>query len=370
MKTIVIDGLGLIGGSIALAIRKTWPNHRILAVDVNQSTLEQAKKQQAIDGGSTRLQDIAAEADIIILAAPVSVILNHLNQMSGLNLKPGVIVTDVGSTKKQIIVRAHLLIRKGLIFIGGHPMAGSHKSSFSAARADLFQSAYYFLISDTITDRRCRSAVKQLQVLLSGLDVKWQTVSAEQHDRIVAQISHLPHVLAAGLVNMAQDAFSHSPLSLKLAAGGFRSMTRIASSDPRMWTDILLSNGDIMIDKIDQFEHYLQHIRQAVISSDRDTIQSCFSQAKVTRDRLNARAGVYTPGFYDLLINLPDKSGEIAKITHILADAGINLMNIHILEIREEIDGILQLSFYEHNDLIQARKELRRNGLSVIEVNP
>ncbi|TGA98265.1 prephenate dehydrogenase [Sporolactobacillus shoreae] len=363
MKTIVIDGLGLIGGSIALVIRKQWPDHQIFGVDVNHNSLVSAQSSGIIDGGFPRLQDIAAAADVIILATPVRIILDHMDQLADMRLKPGVIVTDVGSTKQQIMVKAKRLTGKGINFIGGHPMAGSHKTTISAARANLFQSAYYFLITDTLSDQ---NAVKDLQSLLSGLHVKWQLVSAARHDRIVAQISHLPHIIASGLVNMSQDEFSQSPLSLRLAAGGFRSITRIASSDPEMWTDILLSNSDTIVDKIDKFSDRLGQIRQAIVSSDHEAIHDYFHQAKITRDSINAQAAAHDPNFYDLFINIPDRVGAIAQVTHILAEAKINLVNIHILEIREEVDGVLQLSFSNQQDLTRAKDELRQHGLSVV----
>ncbi|WP_100487060.1 prephenate dehydrogenase [Sporolactobacillus pectinivorans] len=366
MKTIVIDGLGLIGGSTALAIRQKWPDHQIFAVDVNDIALEFAQSHGLVDGGFDRIQDIAATADFIILAAPVSIILEHMEQLAEMQLKPDVIVTDVGSTKRQVMAKAKILTDQGIIFIGGHPMAGSHKTTVLAARADLFQSAYYFLISDTITDQQHRSAIKSLQSLLSGLDVKWQLISALQHDRVVALISHLPHIIASGLVNMSQDELSHSPLSLKLAAGGFRSITRIASSDPEMWTDILLSNSNTIGDKIEHFVRILQQVRQAIAQSDRDAIWNYFYSAKITRDSINTQAGRHVPNFYDLFINIPDQVGAIAKVTHILEEAKINLINIHILEIREETDGVLQLSFSNQKDLIDAKGELQRRGLSVV----
>jgi Prephenate dehydrogenase len=366
MKTIVIDGLGLIGGSIALAIRRKWPKLRIDAVDVNPETLSFAKKNGIIDGGFTNLQDIASAADVILLAAPVGTILDHLEKLAGFSLKPEVLVTDVGSTKQEIAVKAKDLTDRGIIFIGGHPMAGSHKTTVRAARADLFQSAYYFLVTDTVTDERHRNAVRELQSLLSGLSVKWQLVTAAEHDRVVAQISHLPHIVASGLVNLSQTEFSHSPLSLKLAAGGFRSITRIASSDPVMWTDILLSNGRTVVMKIDRFIAELRRISQAVSRSDRAAIRDYFLKAKLTRDGITAGSGEHVPDFHDLFLNIPDRVGEIARVTRILEEARINLINIHILEIREEIDGILQLSFANVKDLARAKNELSRSGYSIV----
>ncbi|WP_028976937.1 prephenate dehydrogenase [Sporolactobacillus terrae] len=366
MKTILIDGLGLIGGSIALAIRKKWPDERIVAVDVSPDVLEHAKRSGIIDEGSLQLNEVAANADVIVLSAPVGIIIDHIKTLAELSLKPEVIVTDVGSTKQAIMQHAQKLTEKKVIFIGGHPMAGWHKTTIRAARADLFQSAYYFLINDTLIDERHQAAARALQELLSELSVKWLTVSASRHDRIVAQISHLPHILASGLVNMSQNEFRNSPLSLKLAAGGFKSITRIASSDPTMWTDILLSNRETLIDKIDRFSQCLDEVRQALAASDRESIRTFFKEAKVTRDNLNAQTGAHAPNFYDLFLNLPDCIGSLARVTRILENAKINLVNIHILEIREDVAGVLQLSFSNQEDRLQAKCELDRHGLPTI----
>ncbi|CAM3058665.1 prephenate dehydrogenase [Sporolactobacillus spathodeae] len=366
MKTIVIDGLGLIGGSIALAIREQWPNYRIIGVDIDERSLRYAKEKGIIDDGCAQLPDIASAADIILLAAPVAVILAHMDQLANIQLKPGVIITDVGSTKKQIMDKAESFNHRGICFIGGHPMAGSHKSTVTAARANLFQSAYYFLIPGIAGHTQHQQAIETLQALLAGLHVKWLILSATDHDQITAQISHLPHILAAGLVNMSQDTFSQSPLSLKLAAGGFKSITRIASSDPEMWTDILLSNRELLIDRIDRFTERLLQIKEALRVHDQDSIRRYFHHAKITRDHIQALPNDPAANFFDLFVNIPDQIGAVALVTRILQEAEINLVNIHILEIREEIDGILQLSFANQRDLSQAKKELQRRGLSVV----
>ncbi|MCO7175220.1 prephenate dehydrogenase [Sporolactobacillus kofuensis] len=147
MKTIVIDGLGLIGGSLALAIKRQSPEWKIFAVDINQESLAFAKSRGFIDEGFETLDSIASQADLILLATPVDRILSHIKLLLGMKLKNGVIVTDVGSTKQQIMEQSKSLVHEGVTFIGGHPMSGSHKSGLRSARPDLFQKANYFLVA-------------------------------------------------------------------------------------------------------------------------------------------------------------------------------------------------------------------------------
>lgn len=286
MKTIVIDGLGLIGGSLAMGIRKQWPNAKIYAVDPNQMSLEFAKGQGIIDDGCDALEDIARQADFIILATSVDLILAHLNVLSQLKLKRDTIVTDVGSTKKEIMEQSTPLIHQGISFIGGHPMAGSQRSGIHAARSDLFQEANYFLIphdEDIIGEQ----AVEQITKLLNGLGVCWKRLSAEVHDRIVGQLSHLPHILAAGLVNRTKCEAEQMHFPMQYASSGFKSTTRIAASDPQMWTAILQSNSDILIEDIERFQSYLDEVKTALQKGDMDYICRYFRQAKAIRTTLD-----------------------------------------------------------------------------------
>ena len=337
MTTVFFKGLGLIGSSLAQAIKLAHPDVTILASDPAPATIPYARQQGWLDAGVSEFERVA-EADFIFLASPVDQIVADLKTLATHPLKPGVIVTDVGSTKQAILTAAAALADQKITFIGGHPMAGLHKSGVTAGRPDLFENAFYFQVPLNAT----AAQQARLQALLVGAKVKWLTVTAATHDAIVAQISHLPHIIAAALVNQTKERFADQPLGMRLAAGGFKSVTRIAAADPTMWTAILLANAPVIRRQLADYIAHLQTLDQAIATQEAAAIHRFFAQAKHSRDQLNAP--VKAP-FYDLFLNLPDQVGALAAVTGKLATAGISITNIQLLEVREDINGILQLTF-------------------------
>ncbi|AVK62791.1 prephenate dehydrogenase [Lactobacillus sp. CBA3606] len=362
MTQVLINGLGLIGGSLALAIRQAHADVWLMGSDRQASCLMYAKQHRIIDEVVTDFATAAIKADVIILAGPVSVIRADLSLLATLALKPQVLVTDVGSTKQTIIAAAQPLQARGISFIGGHPMAGSQRTGVAAGRADLFENAFYFLVPGLTPP----SAMTQLKKLLRATKVKWLPVTPLQHDRLVGQLSHLPHVVAATLVNQTHTALADSPMGLRLAAGGFKSLTRIASADPAMWTAILLNNTELVLRQLSQFSGALAQIEQAIQGQDAVAIEAFFTQAKVTRDQLGPEHLGQLPNFYDLFLNIPDHPGVLATIMQQLAQAKLNLINCHILEVREEIDGVLQLTFGTAKSQAQAAGLLKAAGYQIV----
>ncbi|QMU08376.1 prephenate dehydrogenase [Levilactobacillus suantsaii] len=362
MSQVLIKGLGLIGSSLALAIRQAHPEVRLVGCDVNAESLAYAQQTGMIDAVASDFLAAAPQADVIILAGPVSVICDDLTLLASLTLKPDVLVTDVGSTKQTVLTAAKPLQRRGVAVVGGHPMAGSHKSGATAGRADLFENAFYFLVPGHAP----QAAVTRLQDLLKGTHVKWLTVTPTQHDRLVGQLSHLPHVVAAALVNQTQRALADSPLGLRLAAGGFKSITRIASSDPTMWTAILLANGPIVTEQLAAYQAELTRIATAVKQRDVTQLTAFFATAKTTRDHLGPERLGSLPNFFDLFLNVPDQVGAIADVTARLVQAKLSLVNVHILEIREEVDGVLQLTFGDAATRDQAAEVLQSADYQIV----
>lgn len=284
MTTVFIKGIGLIGSSIARAIRQAHPSVKILASDLNEDSLQYALDQRIIDKAANDL-DGTQNADVIILATPVSQIIKDLNTLSRMQLKTGVIVTDVGSTKQTVMQASKVLTDHGVTFIGGHPMAGSHLTGAKAGKAGLFKGAYYFLILGRGRDDE--RAVHRLEDLLSGLQVKWKLVDAQRHDQIVAQISHVPHVIAATLMNQTQGTLGDD---LKLAAGGFKSVTRIAASDPTMWSAIMLNNQELIRKQLQDYITELQAVKKLIDQGDRDALFDFFKKAQAGRRQLDQPA--------------------------------------------------------------------------------
>ncbi|WP_395318081.1 prephenate dehydrogenase [Fructilactobacillus frigidiflavus] len=353
MTTVFVKGLGLIGSSLIRAIKLSHLDIKVIGADQNQSSVNYALNHHLIDESSADLAK-ATQADFIILATPVSQIIADMQTLENLPLKKDVIVTDVGSTKQTIMQAAQGLAKHGITFIGGHPMAGSHKTGVTAGKANLFENAFYFQVSNGN-----EQAEQKLHWLLAGTKAKWLTVSPVQHDKIVAQISHLPHIIASGLVNQTNLTFQNEPLGMNLAAGGFKSITRIASADPEMWNAILMNNQAVILQQLDDYQATLKALREHLASGDEAYLKDYFQTAKTSRDKLNVQPTAPT-GFFDLFLDLPDQVGQLAKITSLLAEAKIGLVNLQIREIREDTNGILQLTFSNEKELTAAASILEK----------
>ncbi len=245
MKTVAIIGMGLIGGSLGQALRKSR-RYRVLGIARKPSTLLEARRRGAIDQGSTNLKDVY-QADIIVIATPVSQIVPITKQIK-LSLKEGAIVTDVGSVKSPIISG----ISKSIHFIGAHPLAGSHKTGVQAANANLFQGATCVIVPPA------RGSIAPILELWRTAGAKPRIMSAAAHDRAVALISHLPHVLAHAMVHAVLGQARLIPL----LAGSFRDVTRVASSDAQQWMEILNANTIEVKRAIARFEKELVVIKK------------------------------------------------------------------------------------------------------------
>ncbi|MDT8860002.1 prephenate dehydrogenase [Alkalihalobacillus sp. MEB130] len=355
-RTVFIVGLGLIGGSIALAIRKEHDVH-IRGYDISDEQLRVALSLKVIDEAPVSFEEGVNGADLIILATPVLKTEQLLEELARFDLKRGAIITDVGSTKVRIVEKAACLKDKKVTFIGGHPMAGSHKSGVEAARAHLFENAFYILTPVENTDVR---AIIQLQNWLKGTKATFIELSAEQHDRLAGAISHFPHVIAASLVHQISKIEGEEPLVSRLAAGGFRDITRIASASPTMWRDILLHNKESLLQLLDSWTREMQCVKELIEQESGEEIFTYFQEAKDFRDGLPVRKKGAIPSFYDLFVDVPDHPGVISDVTGILAQHQISLTNIRILETREDIMGVLRLSFRSEEDRERAQIHLQQ----------
>ncbi|HBM3881855.1 TPA: prephenate dehydrogenase [Listeria innocua] len=358
--TVVIVGLGLIGGSIALAIKAKHPEAHIIGIDVSYHSLEVGKSLGVIDEIGESILIDGPKADLLIFCCPVKETEQLLTRLPGLRLKKNVIVTDTGSTKGTIMEASTALRESGITFIGGHPMAGSHKSGVRAAKELLFENAYYLL---TPTKDVADAKVADLKQWLSGTNAKFLVLSPNEHDEITGMLSHLPHIVAAALVNQTQSFTEEHPAAFRLAAGGFRDITRVASSDPRMWTEISISNQKTLTKQLTIWRDSMNQALRMLESEDANSIYAFFDGAKEFRDSLPVHQGGAIPSFYDLFVDVPDYPGVISEVTRYLGEEEISLTNIKILETREDIFGVLQITFQTDEDRDRAKRciETRSN---------
>lgn len=355
---VFVIGLGLIGGSLAMAIRHAHEQAHIVGFDVNTKNIELAKFLGIIDRKVDTIEEGAFDADIIILAVPVDQTEKIVGLLADLKLKSNVIITDAGSTKGTIVKAAECLEKRGITFIGGHPMAGSHKSGAAAAKPLLFENAFYLL---TPSENSNPEAIEQLKEWLKGTRANFIVVSPNTHDLLTGIISHFPHIVAAGLVTQAKHYSQEHELVTRLAAGGFRDITRIASSSPEMWRDVLLHNRDILLHLMDDWLKEMTNIKELVSSRNGEEIYRFFSEAKIFRDEMPVFSKGAMPAFYDLYVDIPDTPGSVAEITSLLAKEEISITNIRIIEAREEIYGVLVISFQNDEDRLKAADAIKRH---------
>ncbi|MFA8438010.1 prephenate dehydrogenase [Pueribacillus sp. YX66] len=353
-RRVLIIGLGLIGGSIALAIKK---NHdaTIIGYDVNHVQAKLAKSLNIIDEAIFSLEDGVKDASLIIIAIPVIQTENIMDELASLPLKRNVIITDVGSTKTAIVKRSAVFQNKNAIFIGGHPMAGSHKTGVAASKAHLFENAFYILTPSKDCHKK---HVEELKTWLEGTKATFIEMTPTQHDKLVGMISHFPHIIAASLVQQLAKSEDDELNYSRFAAGGFRDITRIASSSPVMWRDILLHNKDILLALLDKWELEMQNVREMLEAADSEEIYNYFLHAKQYRDKLPERSKGAIPSFYDLFVDVEDYPGVIAHVTGILGGRDISITNIRIIETREDILGVLRLSFRSEAEREKAKRLL------------
>lgn len=278
-KRVLVVGLGLIGGSLALALSENGLAEEVTGADTNDNYLAAALEKNAVQ----RAVDLpaAAGSDLVILATPPEAMKQVILRLASF-LTPGTIVTDVASTKEEIVTWAESNLPSGVHFVGGHPMAGSEQNGFTGASSCLFHQACYVL---TPTPHTHRAALKKVISLVQALGSIPVELSPREHDRAVAVVSHLPHLAAAALVN----TFSTSPVrevAGPLAAGGFKDTTRIAAGKPGMWKEILFANRGELIGVLDEFLNILQAYKQALAKNDDHTLLEKLDEACKARCQL------------------------------------------------------------------------------------
>lgn len=280
INKLCIIGTGLMGGSLALALRKSGFCKHITGTGRTEATLKQAKELGVIDDYSLDIAQAVSDSDLIVLCVPVGSMKSVMETIDT-SIPDHAVLTDVGSAKQCVIDDAISVLNKSLPrFVPGHPIAGTEKSGAAAAFAELYQERRVILTPTEHSEDAALSLVKKMWLATGALvDV----MSAEHHDLVLAGTSHLPHVLAYTLVDCLQSVDDVDEI-FKYAAGGFRDFTRIASSDPIMWRDISIKNKKQILNMIERYQAHLLEFRQALENGDAEKIEAIFRRAKKTRD--------------------------------------------------------------------------------------
>ncbi|MFA5084832.1 MAG: prephenate dehydrogenase [Candidatus Omnitrophota bacterium] len=274
---ITIIGVGLIGGSIGLAIRKRKLAREVVGVFRRESTLKRALRCKAVDRAAISIGSGVKGADIIIVASPVHSI-PKIVKMAAECAKEGAIITDAGSTKSWIVnsVEKSLAKFRKIYFVGSHPMAGSEKTGVEAARSDLLNGAPCIVTKTRNTDKK---ALEKIKNFWSALGSKVSVMTPEEHDKSVSFVSHLPHLVAFSIAGTVPDKY------IKYAAEGFGDTTRVASSDPHLWADILLTNKEEVLASAIAFDKTNKKLIRILKEKDAPSLVKLLSKAKAKRDK-------------------------------------------------------------------------------------
>lgn len=345
-ECVAIVGVGLIGGSLASALKGLDDAPRVIGIEPDAAARQFAAGAGIVD---QMLEPIDAEAafkqaDLVVIAtAPV-----HAGEWLGrLGMDGyGGIVTDVASVKSGVYLAAQTFLGPDAVFIGGHPMAGSERSGVQAARADLFRDAYYVLSPSPNTPPE---AYGRLHSLVTSLGARVVSIPPQVHDEAVAAISHVPHIAAAALTNLAAERAEDGTDVLRLAAGGFKDMTRIAAGSPDLWTGICLDNRDAIGRGLDEYVEQIALFRAHVVAGNTESIREWLSKASEVRQSLPARWVPASAALTMLSVPVTDQPGMVATVTQAATRAGCNIEDIEIDHTSEDT-AVLRLVLTDEGD--------------------
>jgi prephenate dehydrogenase len=361
-RTIVLYSVGLLGGSLGKALKQSGYKGRIIGLS-SPSAIKESLALGCIDEGYgyDKFNEVVKQCDLLFLCSPINTIIDTIKTLSHMDLPEGLVITDVGSTKQDILEVAKSL-PIGVHFIGGHPMAGSEKSGPMASDPFLFQNAIYVLSSFTenATDLEKTFA----SFLQKYLGCRTLYLNPQLHDHIAATVSHVPHLLAVALVLLARQTEEKTPGTLTLAAGGFRDMTRIASASYSMWHDVLVTNKHAIETQLDSYIDILINIKRSLQEG---SLSDAFNRSRETRSRISSTGKGFISPLSEILVHAKDQPGFIATLSRLLADKNINIKDIEVVKVREGEGGTIRLAFESSETSRKAIAVLVENGFSARE---
>lgn len=353
--SVSIIGLGLIGGSIAKALKQSG-NISISAYD-KEHVLNTAYSEEVIERKLENIEQ-SLESDIIFLCLPVDESIKVFETLIPL-LKDDQIITDVCGVKTPFNDLWIHSKSKG-IYVGGHPMTGKEVSGFSNSDPTLFENSVYILCESETNNR----SIKPLLDLITLLGARITFLSPKVHDIVVASVSHLPQLLAVSLINSA--SLKENDINFfDFAAGGFRDMTRIASSDFEIWKSIFGFNKKNIVYAIDNFINDLQNMKKIIASGDSNSTQQKFESARIKRDEIPRNTKGFITSLFDIFVYVKDEPGVLSKLTSQLYEKGINIKDIELLKVREGTGGTFRVSFENEIVAKEAKKILIDAGFKV-----
>ncbi|ONI43746.1 hypothetical protein AN641_09165 [Candidatus Epulonipiscioides gigas] len=359
-----IIGLGLIGGSIAKTLKQINAGHSdIVAFDNNIEVLNKAKEEGIINKISPAIGSEFSDCNVIFICTPVADIVSIVNTLLKYVSRDYCIITDVGSTKYNILKEVNPLLKnKNVFFIGGHPMTGSEKSGYDASTDYLFENAYYVLTPFNDTPEFIIFILQKVIERLGAIPI---IIPSDVHDKATATISHVPHIIASALVNLVKHSDTKERFLHTLAAGGFKDITRIASADPIMWENISFANKEEITKVIEHFINILNSFKDSLELDNKQKIFDFFEEAKLYRNTF--RDGIHSTFVktYTMFIDVKDYPGSIASVATLLSNNSINIRDIGIVNHREFEAGILRIVFSTEDHRLKAHELLLYHNYKV-----
>ncbi len=367
-----IVGLGLMGGSLALALKsrgegrgedkggdRGGEGRRIVGVDRDPRVVRRALETGVVDRAAEDLESLLAQVkvDLLFLAVPQEETIALVPELSRV-LPPGALVTDMASTKEGV-ARAMEALPPHLTFLGGHPMTGSERQGLGAADPFLFENAAYVL---TPTEKTPRQAVETVGALVREVGGEVIILSPERHDQVVAAVSHLPHLLAGALM-LTVSGEEDREVALSLAAGSFRDCTRVAASSPHMWRRICLDNRKALLHYLNLYRGRLDRVEALIRQGREEDLLDFFAVSRELREKLPPRGKGFLTPLLDIVVLVEDTPGIIGEMATLLGRAGVNIAEIEVLRVREAEEGSIRFGFKEEEERVKALSLLKGAGI-------
>lgn len=356
-----VIGCGLIGGSIALSLSKSGYAVDVVDLSENEKLIRKQIPKAVFRRSVAELS--ADEPDVIFVCVPSEYVVSVIRELVPLS-KRGTVITDVAGIKQPIMDAVRGILKDdGVVFVGGHPMAGSEKSGVEAAEPFLFQNAVYVL--SPMKDY-AKESIQPLLRAIEHLGARILFMDALQHDRIAAATSHVPQLIAVELVNLLCELSAGDDHFNTLAAGGFRDMTRIASSKFTVWNDVIKSNRANIDAVLKAFIRRLENLDEALKDHDDASIAGEFEKARLARAGIRKEGKGFLHPLYDVYVVVEDKVGVLKEITSSLANVRVNIKDIELLKVREGSGGMFRLSFDSREIQDRASEILEQRGFQIL----
>ncbi|MCH4184129.1 MAG: prephenate dehydrogenase/arogenate dehydrogenase family protein [Eggerthellaceae bacterium] len=360
---IAVVGLGLIGASFAASYRAVYPQGYLIGADSSADTrkiaLDRGWVNQTFTPDDPAFATECLNCDVVLLALPAAAARPYFEMLNEIGYQG--IITDTASTKHRICEDAQETLGDTSLFIPGHPMAGSEVNGIEGARLDLFKGAHWILCPDEHTQP---DKYAKLHALLTGIGARVVSLPRDQHDAAVAVVSHVPHIIAASLVELASDhARGHRSL-FRLAAGGFKDSTRIAAGSPELWCGITFDNAQAVRDGLEEIEGIIDRYKQAIEQDDRATLTDLLSASARTRRSLPTSWIPSSDNLLEVRIPMENRQGVVAEVTTIASRVGCNIQSIEIDHITAD-SAVLSLILTDEGDVGQLSSNLINAGFTV-----